>query len=266
MGKVDRLTLIAMAVIAYALANVAHEAVGHGGMCVAVGGKPIALNAVYFDCDEDGLTAAASKWIAAGGTLVDLLLAALSFAALRVLPRRPTTARYAAWLFFSVNAMQAAGYWLFSGVGNLGDWAKVVEGLGTSGRVGLGVLGGLAYLVVIRLSLAELLLFAGPSEGRVGRARALTLLPYLVGGALYCAAGALNPESPMLVLVSAGAASFGGTSAFAWMYNLLHGKRWSETTEPPFALARSVPWIAFAAVLASVFIFVLGRTVYLRPP
>ena len=33
-------TVIAIALVAYALTNVAHEGIGHGGMCVAMGGEP----------------------------------------------------------------------------------------------------------------------------------------------------------------------------------------------------------------------------------
>ena len=49
-------TVIAIAVVAYALTNVAHEGLGHGGMCVAMGGEPRVLNAVYFECGRDGVT------------------------------------------------------------------------------------------------------------------------------------------------------------------------------------------------------------------
>ena len=48
-------TVLAIALVAYALTNVAHEGLGHGGMCVALGGEPRVLNAVYFDCGEEGL-------------------------------------------------------------------------------------------------------------------------------------------------------------------------------------------------------------------
>lgn len=60
-------TLVAIAVVAFALTNVAHEGLGHGGIRLAVGGQPRVLNAVYFDCGEEGLGGAASRWISAAG-------------------------------------------------------------------------------------------------------------------------------------------------------------------------------------------------------
>jgi hypothetical protein len=36
-------TLVAIAVVAYAVANVVHEGLGHSGTCVLVGGRPIVL-------------------------------------------------------------------------------------------------------------------------------------------------------------------------------------------------------------------------------
>ena len=49
-AALDLPTVIAIALVAYALTNVAHEGLGHGGMCVAMGGEPLVLNAVYFEC------------------------------------------------------------------------------------------------------------------------------------------------------------------------------------------------------------------------
>jgi hypothetical protein len=47
MGR-DRLTIIALAVIAYALATIVHEGVGHGGACVLSGGKPKLMTSMDF--------------------------------------------------------------------------------------------------------------------------------------------------------------------------------------------------------------------------
>ena len=50
----DRMTLVAIAIVAYALANVIHEGLGHGGTCVAVGGRLTALSAVHAECAAEG--------------------------------------------------------------------------------------------------------------------------------------------------------------------------------------------------------------------
>lgn len=254
--------LAAVAVVAYAIANVAHEG-SHGIACVAVGGKPIALSAIYFDCDK-GEVGTNVKWIPAAGTLANLVLAGVALAVLRALERRASTLRYFWWLFLTVNALQAGGYWLFSGIANIGDWARVIDGLGPPWmwRSGLALAGAAVYFGVIRLSLHELSVFLGQGNDRFRRARLLTLVPYLTGGLLYVASGLLNPVSLGLVLISAVAASFGGTSAMAWMFNLVTSRWWSppEST-PPFTPALTPGWAASAVVTAALFIGVLGPAV-----
>jgi len=263
-SSLQRLVAIAaVAIVVYAIANVAHEG-SHGVACILVGGRPVALSAIYFDCDEAGVAPGVLKWIPASGTLVNFALAGAALLVLRSLKRAASTHRYFWWLFMTVNALQAAGYWLFSGVANIGDWAMVIDGLGPHWlwRVGLGLIGAIAYFAVIRFSLQELGVFLAPGQDRVQQARRLTLVPYLVGGALYVTAGLLNPLSLALVLVSAAAASFGGTSAMAWMFNLVDLPRWSsaEAVEP-FSPALSRPWMAGALLSAVGFITVLGPSV-----
>jgi len=49
----DVVTVVSIAVLAYALANILHEAIGHGVACVALGGKPLVLSSLHFDCGEN---------------------------------------------------------------------------------------------------------------------------------------------------------------------------------------------------------------------
>ncbi len=81
-------------------------------------------------------------------------------------------------------------------------------------------------------------------EKRASRTRALTLLPYLVGGTLCVAApGRFNPHGPSLVLISGAAASFGGTSLLAW-YPRLWARR--PPACGPTGRARSTPELGMA--------------------
>lgn len=264
-------TVIAIAVVAYALTNVAHEGLGHGGMCVAMGGEPRVLNAVYFDCGRGGVTAAGSRWISAGGTLTNLAFAALTALLLRARRVRAATGRYFLWLFLTLNLLQAFGYWMFSGLGGIGDWNAVVAGWPhyALGRIALAVVGTAAYwFVAVPIALSGLGPFLDTGEpGRLARAVRLTVVPYIAGGALYVVAGLLNPESPMLVLISAAAASFGGASALAWMAQLLRNRaRYPPTAEPALGIARSWPWLVAGILTAAVFIGVLGPGIDLAAP
>jgi hypothetical protein len=258
---VDRPTLVAIAVVAFALANVAHEGVGHGGACVLAGGRALALSAVHFDGDLEGVSLDARKWVAAGGTLANLALGLLAAAALRVLRGTPGPGRFFLWLSMTVNLLQAAGYWLFSGLGNVGDWAVVIGGWTPHGafRLGLAALGGATYCAFVLFSLRELSPRLGAGPGRLPLAVSLTVLPYLAGGILYVAAGLLNPVGARLVLISAAAASFGGTSGLAWMAQLLRDQRRFPPHEgPTLRIPRSIPWLAAATVVTLLFVGVLG--------
>lgn len=261
-AALDLPTLLAVAVSVYAVVNVAHEGLGHGGACLLVGGQPLALNAVYFECGEDALSAGAGRLVSAGGTLVNLVLGAAGAWRLARGHARGWW-RYALWLFTTLNLLQATGYWLFSGLGNVGDWAAVTAGIEPHAlaRVALAVAGGLGYTLAIHYALRSLAPALGPGPARVGRARQLTLLPYLAGGCLYVGAGLLNPLGMKLVLISAAAASFGGASALAWMSALLRHEARFPPGQADQPLPRSLAWLAAGALVAVLFVAVLGRTV-----
>ena len=124
----DLLTVAALGLVAYALANPLHEGLGHGGACLLVGGKPLVLSSMHFDGDTKGLPRGANRLIAAGGTLVNLLVGGIALAALLRSRILPAQVRYFLWLFAFVNLFQGTGYFLFSGVAGIGDWASVIAG------------------------------------------------------------------------------------------------------------------------------------------
>jgi hypothetical protein len=250
----DRATIIAISIVAFALANTLHEGAGHGGACLATGGHAKVLSSVHFECDRGG------RLIAAGGTLVNFMLGFLCWIALRVANAARGHWRYFLWVLMTVNLLQGAGYFLFSGLGNFGDWAEVIRGLEPAWlwRVGLVALGVVSYVLLMWLALRELRPFLGEGDWRRGGAKDLTLVPYLTGGVLYTVAGMFNPVGMILVAVSAAAASFGGTSGMAWMTQYLGGKLAPKIGGEPVELKRSLGWIVVAVILAAVFVGVLG--------
>jgi hypothetical protein len=251
----DRLTIAAIAIAATVIADVIHEGLGHGGMCAATGGQPLALSTVHFECNVD------TRLVAAGGTVANLIFGALFWVAARAV-KQTASWRYFFWLLMTFNLLETGGYFLFSGIGNFGDWAIVVAGWqpAWAWRVGLTALGAVTYfLLFVPLCLRELRPFLGrDAKIRVRRARHLTLTPCLTGGILSCVAGALNPVGPLLILVSAAAASFGGHSGLAWMWNLLYGPRIPSSELQTPEIERSWGWMVAAVILAIVFIARLG--------
>jgi len=254
---IHRPTLIAIALVAYALANIVHECIGHGGTCVFAGAHLQVLSAVHAECDTAGAGRYAAPLVTAAGTIANLIAAAIAWLALRA--RRGTTLlRYFLWLFATINLLQATGYWLFSGLGNIGDWAALVRGLEPHWlyRVVLTIAGALGYRGAVGFALRTLNPMLGAGDERLARARTLAKVPYFAGGVLYVAAGVLNPVSPLLVVISAAAASFGGTSGLAWMSERQRGL--APASEPPITIARSMPWQVAAAIVTLVFVVVLG--------
>jgi len=253
--KPDLLTIAAIAIVATVIGNFIHEGLGHGGMCVATGGRPLVLSTVHFECSAE------TRLVAAGGTLANLIFGTLSWGALRAV-KQSATWRYLLWLLMTFNLFDAGGYFLFSGIGNIGDWAAVVAGWqpAWAWRVSLAALGIVTYFsLFVPLSLRELRPFLGKDRNiRIWRARRLTLVPYLTAGVLSCLAGALNPVGRLLILISAAAASFGGHSGLAWMWNLLHNPRISSSEFQMPEIERSRGWMIAGVVLAIGFITGLG--------
>jgi hypothetical protein len=171
----------------------------------------------------------------------------------------------------TINLLMATGYFLFSGVGGFGDWALFVKGLGPKWllRLALVVLGAVTYMMTVRFSLLELRpLIGSDKEKRMTRAIRLMRIPYVTGGALACIAGAFNPGGWYLVALSAGASTFGGTSALVWSDNWLRDTgRIPLFSEPePSSITRSWLWIAIAIGIAIVFVALIGPGVRLSAP
>jgi hypothetical protein len=253
----DRPTVVAIAVLAYGLANIAHEGIGHGGACLLAGSKPLVLSSIHFECDEAALTEGGRRLVAAGGTLLNLLLGGLALLALKAW-RRGAHGQWFFWLLATLNLFQAAGYFLFSGIGNIGDWAAVISGLHPelAWRAGLTLAGGLAYVGIARAAAGWLAPMIG-GEGRIARARRLAVPSYLAGGLLYCASSLFNPLGPALLFISAAAASFGGASGLLWFQEWLRGDRIPSSPES-IALGRRRGWLVAGALTALVFIGLLG--------
>lgn len=252
----DPLTIVSIAIIAYMVSTMLHEAVGHGGACLLTGGKPIDVSTVSMECSAD------NRLVLAGGTIVNALAGALFFALGRGTSGNSSRLKYLFWMLMTVNLFSAAGYFAFSGIGGFGDWAMFIRGLGQEWlwRIGMTIFGFAAYMLVARLSLLELRrLIGSDKDRRFERAVRLTKLPYFAGGILACIAGALNPAGLILVALSAAASTFGGASGLLWMVNWLRNDRIPLGIYPvPTPIGRSWPWIGAAWALAIVYIFVLG--------
>ncbi|MGH9476753.1 MAG: hypothetical protein ACRD1C_10520 [Terriglobales bacterium] len=250
----DAATVMALTVLAGAGAALLHEALGHGSACLLAGGHNTLITAVSESCTV------VNGWIDAAGTLVNLAAGGVCWGWMRRVSGAPRF-RYFLWLLMAFNLLDGAGYFLYSGVGGIGDWAVVIAGLqpAWAWRAGMAIGGAVLYAAVLWLLLHELIPFLPMDIGaRMACARRLMLLPYLTYGGFYVVAAVFNPISPVLIAESAAAAAFGGTSGLWWGLEFLRYPVFGRTGPKLSLERRSRGWILAGACAAVVFIAVIG--------
>jgi hypothetical protein len=152
---------------------------------------------------------------------VNLVFGVLGLIALRNMRHAGIPMRLFVWTLTAFNLLLGTGYFLFSGIGGIGDWADWMKGLSPmwAWRVGCALLGLVSYGLTAWLLARELVRIAGTNRDRDNQARLrrMTWTIYFAGGLTACAAGVWNPMGWRLVLISAAASSFGGASALLWI-------------------------------------------------
>jgi hypothetical protein len=158
----------------------------------------------------------------------------------------------------ALNLLSGAGYFLFSGVLGLGDWAQVIAGLPHQGalRVAMAATGAMLYVVFLRWIVLELRPFCPDRRTYNTVAR----LPYLAACGFMCIAGAFDPMGLKLFFLSTVPAAFGGLSGLLWGDVFLARVSAAET----LMVRRSVAtWIA-AVLLGALFVLVVGAGIEFR--
>jgi hypothetical protein len=189
---------------------------------------------------------------------MNFIAGALAFALLSsISASRKPHLYYVTWLFATLNLLMGAGYFLFSGVGSIGDWAAVVGGLlpPVVWRPGMAIFGFALYFLFARSSARALRPLVGNDEHSSSRGRRFAVPAYLAGGLLYCVSGLFNPLGPVLIAISAAAASFGGASGLLWLTELLRHFKGPDTV-PVFDRRRG--WVGAGFIASLIFIVVLG--------
>ena len=154
-------TVIAISAVAYALADMVHEALGHGLLSLLVPGvKLISISTVALS------STGSSRIVAAAGMIANIIAGSVSLW-LFANRRQFTPGSYFLWLFAGVNLMNI-GYLLYSGVLRSGDWSEVIAGVPMEPlwRVALIAAGIAGYIGVMRLLYAAM---ASPGQTIVAR-------------------------------------------------------------------------------------------------
>jgi hypothetical protein len=262
MPRVDLWTLAGLVLLLLPLLTMAHELAGHALTCIASGHRPSELGAYYVECPGTGSWS--RRVVAMAGTGVDVILATLAYIAWGR-AKRPLP-RLALWIVFTVKGMVAAGYWMFSGVSNLGDWGPDAGGgigplpwpwlwRGVMFAVGLYV-----YIAVVRQAIRMMIAMLGGGEQARRTQRKIAMTIYLIGGVSALLVSLFNPVGIAITLMSAIASSFGGT---AGLFNVAYCRRCDQ---PPrdFVIGRYYALAAAGVLMMLTFAAVLGPTIYLR--
>jgi hypothetical protein len=203
------------------------------------------------------------RGVAAAGTIVNFIAGALALAVFKTAnPLHKPQAAYFLWLFTTLNLLSGAGHFLFSGVGGVGDWADVARGTMPSliWRPAMSAVGGVLYFLLARQSAQWLRSLSGSGELSMRRSKLLTVPAYIAGGLLYCLAGLFNPVGPILIAVSAAAASFGGASGLLWLTKFL--PRGEHSAVAAATMDRSYVWIVAGCVVSLIFVAILGPSIH----
>jgi hypothetical protein len=257
----DALTLVALGIVAFVVADVTHEGLGHGLATLAVGGTPVMLTTCYFST-----SGSLSRWIPAAGGIANVVAGLLSALALRFLRSSGPHLRYFLTLVVAFNLLFAVSYPAYSGIAAFGDWAAVISGLSPAWlwRVLLVVFSVVSYYLSLQLIAVEMRPFCGSNAPEsLARLRRMTLIPFLAALAAAALGGALNPAGWIVIFTAAlpaAAAAFGLT--------LVDHFQAVSAGNSPFAagaVTRSVGWILAAAAVLAFFVGVVGPGIKFGP-
>lgn len=264
-ARIDLPTVAGIAAVVGVVSTQFHEALGHGGACLALGRHLKEWGAFYVDCNQAGAPLSTIRLVAAAGNSVNLVLALICLEAFRLTPPTRPRLYFFLWLMTAVNAFNWAGYFLFSGVSGIGDWGAGKSGVfvgvahWAAWRVLLAV-GGFALYFAATIALMRTLARRTGSDD-AGRADIFRLCwtAYFTIGVSALAIGLLNPIGLFILLGSAVASSFGGPSGLLWGPSHVRG---GIAVATPFVLPRSWAWIVAGVAMVAVDAVVLGPSLH----
>jgi hypothetical protein len=243
------LTLCACAFAAYALADVAHEAIGHGGICALLGARVVYVSTTFEDCSL-------RSWIIDGaGPCAGIVAALLLWLWLRVLPPVSRAARAFLCFGFAFTAFWNFGYLIKSGLTDQGDWAFVIAGLKPPilWHAAITIAGAVSYWISIRLLATLLARHLASAEPSARKPLAFTLIAYFAAAAFASVAAFFDPRGPGTILQDALPSSLGanGLPLAGWFLQ-------RSSPELRLDVSASPAWIAAGAAAAIAFVALLG--------
>jgi hypothetical protein len=261
--NVDWLTVVAIAAIAISLNVAVHEGV-HALTCLAVGSHLQEYSALYVSCDSS--TTLQGKVVDGSAPTFNIIAGVLLWIIVRNSRKQASEPWFFLWLFMLMNWLYGAGYWMFSGITNVGDMATVINGWEPMWlwRVLMTVSGTLLFMLFVWLALQEFgRMIGGDTDEQIRRANKLSLLSYATAFMVTLIAGFFSPLGLPSLPVTAGLfAVIGGLSPLLWMMQWFRAKSFAKLAKPPLEIHRQWQWLIAAITVVFLYVFVLGRTLY----
>jgi hypothetical protein len=252
-GRDAPFTVCAIAAAAACLAAVAHEALGHGGACLATGGRITQLTSVYFQCEPGG-------WrIAVFGPIGNLVTALVAWLALRAAPKdRAPGWRLFLVLLFAFSLFWFAGYLLYSAATGEGDNAIVARALVGDPTWRWTVPASVAGVVLYAIGIAGVARASrplrAPGQRRTSR---LWRLSWLAASASACIAAVTYVPDPIGALGQAALEIGAASLPLLVMKPRTRPDAQPEAAAPP--IAPGPRWILTGVMVFLAFVLTLGR-------
>jgi hypothetical protein len=241
-------TLMAIGVVAYVCETLLHEAVGHGGMCLASGYRVTAIAPLWMRCSTS------TPLVNLAGPAANLIGAVVYWLILRLAPPRSDNVRFFVWLSFAFNGLVAAGYMGVGGLTGFGDWPAVLGPVAASwpARAGLVVVAVGLYVVFLRLAGGTLKRGVGAGTLTNQRLRRLVLFPALAAAVVAVGAEVYGQGAKPLGL----ALALGCTLVVGFSLTSLPTAKTDDVTA--FQVRFSLAWIVLALAVTGFFILAVG--------
>ena len=165
-----------------------------------------------------------------------------------------------------MNWCYGAGYFIFSGIANVGDWAVVINGWEPNWlwRVLMTIVGTLFFMFFVRLALQEFgKMIGGDADEQIRRANKLCILSYITSFVVVLIAGFFCPYGLLSLPVTAGLfAVLGALSPLLWMMRWFRTKNFVKLVKEPLEIHRKWQWLVASIIVVFTYVFILGRTLY----
>lgn len=239
----------ALGSVAYVSETLLHEAVGHGGVCLAIGGKITLLAPLYMRCSEVTLQ------MVAAGPGINLFAGLVSFLLLHRRGAISGAWRYFLWLVFVFNWLVAAGYAMVGAATGFGDWGVAFAAVHPDGlwRIPLGIAALALYVLTLRLASRIFVRITGLAHPDFATRARLMLVPTGAAAVIAIAAQIYGQGSDPLGLALAIGCTLVPGVTLVWAFD-------GRTAQPesPLSVGFSGLWVLAGAAIAAGFILFVG--------